>query len=453
MKTVDSQLEQMVLVAGLEARDPWIRNRVWADTTEDDFGIEPAREIRRRVAVLNQWGKMTGNCLDFSLDPALTKTGQEFLRISPQRRKAAAFFTRQRVDGLLTKLRQLRKARDLFDGISDILTTAQNSEADEAVFQTLMEKFDATRQAITDQQDKEIWQIGQGTSRESQIELVRDMTNPDGERLISSGLRGLDQHLHGGFAPGDLVVLSAAPSGGKSALASQMAINQYRSKLGVAYFSLEMTANQLRDRIVANILKEPFGSIRARRKTDDEFRKHFLRTWGAFDYEFGNANNCCLRVYDIKNPKFTPDQIRLELAGARFKCIYVDYLAKLYSKQRELWMAQREHASYLKSLAKQLDCVVVALTHLSDDDKVKYGRGPEEEADWWIWWRYGDEERESGAVDLRLAKARHGAKCFVPATFRLKYMQIDTSPPSQHLSTYQAKENEGDKFTDEFGVV
>jgi replicative DNA helicase len=70
---------------------------------------------------------------------------------------------------------------------------------------------------------------------------------------IMSGYANLDD-MTGGFKAGDLVVLAARPSMGKTAFALNLLIHAaLKTKKSVAFFSLEMGAEQIADRILANV--------------------------------------------------------------------------------------------------------------------------------------------------------------------------------------------------------
>lgn len=93
-------------------------------------------------------------------------------------------------------------------------------------------------------------------------------------------------------------------------------------------------------------------------------------------------------------------------------------------------------------MAKRLNCIVVLLTQLSDEERVKYGKAIEENTDYWIWWRWReDEEQETGDVELKLAKARHTSPRKFPAKFMLDRMKIET----QGLLPYAGSSGEGEQ--------
>lgn len=115
------------------------------------------------------------------------------------------------------------------------------------------------------------------------------------------------------------------------------------------------------------------------------------------------------------------------LAPFMYDVILVDYVTLFHSAGEDTWKMQLEYSKYLKAMAKRLGCVVVLLTQLSDEERVKYGKAIEENTDYWLWWRWReDEEQETGDVELKLAKARHTSPRKFPAKFMLDRMKIET---------------------------
>lgn len=69
-------------------------------------------------------------------------------------------------------------------------------------------------------------------------------------KKVNTGIKGIDRLL-GGLDPGDVVVVAARPAVGKSALVTQIASNMSKQKKKVGYYNLEMTEEQVYDRMLA----------------------------------------------------------------------------------------------------------------------------------------------------------------------------------------------------------
>jgi replicative DNA helicase len=82
-------------------------------------------------------------------------------------------------------------------------------------------------------------------------EFAEMHSNPDyaSHNIVNTGFKSIDHKL-GGYKRGDLVILAARPSMGKTALALNIAQGIAENKKNVAVFSLEMTKEQLTDRLI-----------------------------------------------------------------------------------------------------------------------------------------------------------------------------------------------------------
>jgi replicative DNA helicase len=195
---------------------------------------------------------------------------------------------------------------------------------------------------------------------------------------VSSGFRDMDKLL-GGLHPSDLVILAGRPSMGKTALATNIAFNaakMYRPvKLAdgrtvaedgavVGFFSLEMSAEQLATRILAEESGVSGDRIRRGDVSHDDFDK------------FVQASTMLSRV-----PIFIDDTPALSIAALRTRArrlkrqqglglIVVDYLQLLQGSPDSRHNDSRvqevsEITRGLKALAKDLDVPVIALSQLS----------------------------------------------------------------------------------------
>ncbi len=189
---------------------------------------------------------------------------------------------------------------------------------------------------------------------------------------VTTGLRDMDQWL-GGFHPSDLIILAGRPSMGKTALATNIAFNaalafiQENSKEGapVAFFSLEMSAEQLATRLLA----QESGI------SSDKIRRGAIR-----EDDFPIFVEVSRRVSTI--PLFIDDTPALSISAVRSKSrrlkrqhglgmIVIDYLQLLQPplgrKNSSDGRVQEisEISRSLKAIAKELEVPVLALSQLS----------------------------------------------------------------------------------------
>ncbi len=187
---------------------------------------------------------------------------------------------------------------------------------------------------------------------------------------VTTGLNDIDKQL-GGLQKSDLVILAGRPSMGKTALATNMAFNAARSYLDtqgkegavVGFFSLEMSAEQLATRILADLCEIPSDNIRRGAVKDVDFHR------------FVAASQTLSQA-----PLFIDDTPALTIGAIRTRArrlkrqhnlglIVVDYLQLLQGSGRggeqNRVLEISEITRGLKAIAKELDVPVLALSQLS----------------------------------------------------------------------------------------
>ncbi len=179
---------------------------------------------------------------------------------------------------------------------------------------------------------------------------------------IDTGLDDLNEML-GGLHPSDLLILAARPAMGKSSLATNISVSAAKEGAIVAFFSLEMSAEQLATRILSEEAQISSEKIRRGAINADSFA------------DFVSASK---RIQDLKI--HLDDTPALSIAGVRTRSrrlkrmmggldlIVVDYLQLLRSAKSRVENRVQEISEItqgLKALAKELDVPVLALSQLS----------------------------------------------------------------------------------------
>jgi len=163
-----------------------------------------------------------------------------------------------------------------------------------------------------------------------------------------------------GFGEGDLIIIAARPSMGKTAFALNLALNILKHDKGVAVFSLEMPAEQLMLRMLSAAGKIPLQDIRRGSMTEEEWSKltaiaDEIASKPLFVDDEGNINIHTIRAKLRKLKAQNPD---LSLA-------VIDYLQLISSDQRERHLAIAEISRSLKLLARELQIPIIALSQLN----------------------------------------------------------------------------------------
>tara|TARA_B100002051_G_scaffold271847_1_gene307370 strand:- start:621 stop:2036 length:1416 start_codon:yes stop_codon:yes gene_type:complete len=190
--------------------------------------------------------------------------------------------------------------------------------------------------------------------------------NEEGIVGVPSGLTDLDDRL-GGLHKSDLVIIAGRPSMGKTALATNIAFNAAKKiqedgrKSSIAFFSLEMSSEQLSTRILAEQSRIKSNDIRRGRISEEQFDK-FIET---------SKNVSELPLYIDETPAISI--AALSNRARRIKRLYgldmvvIDYIQLMRASNFKDGRVQEisEITQGLKALAKELSVPVLALSQLS----------------------------------------------------------------------------------------
>ncbi len=254
---------------------------------------------------------------------------------------------------------------------------------------------------VLDEAEQKIFAIGEEGSRMKQgfqsldtlvvdlLDRVQEMAdNPVDVTGVPTGFVDLDR-MTSGLQAGDLVVLAARPSMGKTSfavnIAEHVALNE---GLPVAVFSMEMGAAQLAVRIVGSIGRVNQGNLRTGKLTDEE--------WPRLSEAIERLRTVSLHIDET--PGLTPSELRANARRLARQCgklglIVVDYLQLMSGSGSAASSDNRatelgEISRGLKMLAKELQCPVIALSQLNRSVEQRTDKRP-----------MMSDLRESGAIE------------------------------------------------------
>lgn len=249
--------------------------------------------------------------------------------------------------------------------------------------------------SIIEEAEKNIFDITQGRHREGfapikQVLLdsftkIEEMAAHQGELTgLTTGFIDIDQKLSG-MQSSDLILLAARPSMGKTALGINIATNSaIKADASVAIFSLEMSKEQLVQRMISSVSHVDLQKIISGKLDEDEW----------------------IRIIDAMGPLsqakiFIDDTAGISLTEMKAKCrrlkiekgldlVVIDYLQLMQSDGRQENRQQEISAISrgLKALAKEMDCPVIALSQLSRAPELRSDHRP-----------ILSDLRESGAIE------------------------------------------------------
>ncbi len=245
---------------------------------------------------------------------------------------------------------------------------------------------------LLDGAEQQIFKIAQQAETRQAMDLtglIRDaiarIEDSDGQPLtgIGSGFSELD-HYTGGFQRGEMIILAARPSMGKTALAINIAENMVTRGEAVGVFSLEMGASQLVQRILASRAGIDGDRLRRNALRKAEFRALFAACDELRD----------VPMYIDDTPGLTLLQLRAKARRMKQKhglsCVVIDYLQLMASGHRNESRQQEvsDISRGIKAMARELDVPVVCLSQLNRAAEQREGHRP----------RMSD-LRESGSIE------------------------------------------------------
>ena len=287
---------------------------------------------------------------------------------------------------------------------------------------------------LLDQAEKSIFSIAQ-KSLTQQFIKVKDMLEEAFERidLLSKhekGLRGtptgfinLDNMLSG-LQKADLIVLASRPSLGKSSLALDIARNcAIKTKMPVGIFSLEMSKDQIVDRLISAQAGVDMWKLRTGRLSSDETDNDFNRIQQALNV----LSEAPIYIDDaaMSNVLQMRAMARRLQAERGLGLLIIDYLQLIEPRNIQASMVQQmtEVSRSLKALARELNVPVLALSQLSRAVEQRMPQIPrlsdlretgaiEQDADVVLFIHREDKYRENtdkkSIADIIIAKHRNG---------------------------------------------
>ena len=261
---------------------------------------------------------------------------------------------------------------------------------------------------------------------------------------VRTGFYDLDR-MTAGLQRGDLIILAARPSMGKTAFAinigEAVAINE---GLPVIIYSMEMGAAQLALRMVGSIGRIDQSNLRTGRLKDDE--------WGRLAEAVDKLGNA--PIYIDESPGLSPSEVRSRARrqariSGQIGLIIIDYLQLMSGNgggsEENRATVVGEISRGLKALAKELRCPVIALSQLNRSVETRPDKRPmmsdlresgaiEQDADI-IMFIYRDEYytkdecKEPGVAEIIIAKQRNGPVGTVKLAFARQNTKFENLAP------------------------
>ena len=190
--------------------------------------------------------------------------------------------------------------------------------------------------------------------------------NDEGIVGVPTGFRDIDDRL-GGLHKSDLIIIAGRPAMGKTALATNIAFNAAKHlkekeiKSSIAFFSLEMSSEQLSTRILAEQSRIRSNDIRRGRISEEEFDKFIEASKNISEYPLLIDETPAITIAALSN------RARRVKRLSGLEMIVIDYIQLMRGTNSYDGRVQEisEITQGLKALAKELSVPVVALSQLS----------------------------------------------------------------------------------------
>lgn len=208
-------------------------------------------------------------------------------------------------------------------------------------------------------------------------EIIAKMQGMGQNVSVPTGFSTLDSVLHG-FSRGDLVILAARPSMGKTAFALNIALNiagryeKEEEKRTVALFSLEMGADQLVSRMICSEGMIESEKIRSGHMNQEDLEKLEVAVGFLNKKNIYIDDSAFIKVNEVKAKcKALKNDVGLDL-------VIIDYLQLLQGSKKTDNRQQEvsEISRSLKQMARELECPVIALSQLSRSVESRQDKRP-----------------------------------------------------------------------------
>jgi replicative DNA helicase len=333
-------------------------------------------------------------------------------------------------------------------------------EASTSIIQDVYEPGERTVDELLDMAEHKVFQVAQSHEREGFV-WIKKILYPTFERIeqlqaakggvtgVGTGFTDLDGKT-GGFQKSDLIIIAARPSMGKTALVISLLLHAAISEQKpVALFSLEMSKEQLVQRMLCSEALVDLGRLLRGRLTDDDYVR--------LAQAAGHLNTAPIWIDDsgaLSVLEMRGKARRLKAEQPELGMVIVDYLQLMQGGARNAENRQQEVSEIsrgLKALAKELEVPVVALSQLSRAPEQRSDHRPqlsdlresgsiEQDADlvmflyrpeYYLSDMEAQEKGLAGKAELIISKQRNGPTGTIELFFRKESTRFESFTPAE----------------------
>lgn len=283
------------------------------------------------------------------------------------------------------------------------------------------------------------------------MEYIEYADNPEklNESKVFSGYEGIDKMLTW-FKPGELIILAARPSMGKTAFAlnvlNNVALKQQKT---VVFISLEMSSESIVDRILSEVAGVPMYKLNGSEQMNEE---DFSKIWEA------NSTLWVAKIFIDDRGALTVPELKSKLRKLKIEkgwldIVIIDYLQLMHGTSYAGNRVQEisDISRSLKELARELEIPIMALSQLSRAVEQRVDKKPqlsdlresgaiEQDADAVLMLHredyYDPDTDKKGATDVCIRKNRNGAVGEVELHFQKEIMRFTEKPGAVRDASY-----------------
>lgn len=280
------------------------------------------------------------------------------------------------------------------------------------------------------------------TLKNQLIEFVDNFLSDEPKKFIKTGLENIDKQIIG-FEPTQLIILGARPGAGKTAIALNMMYNIARNGYPVTFFSLETTDQKILERLISSTSNVPSLKIVQKIDITDSEATSVMKS-------VDKINKLHETGFEIIDKGYVTQQDVRQATMKQYDkphVVFIDYLQLLNSDkpQQDRRLDVEKISRDLKLIAKENNCVIIALSQLSRGVENRQDKRPmlsdlresgsiEQDANMVMFLYREDyyddslQDKETGIseVECNVAKNRDGVVGMVPLNFH-KFTQKFTS--------------------------
>lgn len=392
MKIADSNIEIKVLKSILN--DEKLGAVILSRINDTYFGTEDCKALWDRIGVYVRLGKPIPNLEIIKMDASLSDSTKALVESNTTPLKSEIEF-----DEAFVVLDKFRKARIIYDVLNRSVAEMQLDNPD--VDAVLRHMQGGSEQCNSSTSETEMFHYESSNLDKLLEEIEDDLSTPDPD-FIETGFSEFDKRS-GGFRKKNIITIASVPGGGKSAMALQMAANQYLMGHRVCIVSMEMDEIEIKHRLLSSVSRIDHASIQLKRLSQVQRAKIRER--------FSEFIKDSPGLLTIITPKSEVDitKIKLMIKPYKYDIVYVDYIGLLaQDPKKAMHEVLGDHARAAKLAANETNSVWCLLAQYDDkEQKIKYSKAIVANSNF-VWsWDNSKTEQEMGIIEVKQLKARN----------------------------------------------